>query len=1420
MVDRKDRESDANPEPLGSADPSPAAKASELIENFRHQLHDMQRAIVQLEQDARAMPEIASALELDVKIDERPVVLPQLADSVELEERDIELKARSAGLAIDRGGWDSRALRKDGDTYAPIETYGKVRLKLTDEAGEAFGNARFRLLARDAAGRELTLAERAADAHGYASVDLNHVRADQFAGLAVEVRQPVGEDAGASGAESLRFEIAEQQLSSHKALGIAHRLRVRGDLVRAPGGLRANPVEDPDADDLSNSPESFGLNEEHVDGNCCLRPNADLPARQYFFRQIVRAQRPQRVTSLAASSTLVAREDIRGPVPYLGESARTYAVRAAQPMLGFVNKYRIGWFPRGRSLGEVLYSLALAPCEQVNLAFIDWTRSERDTRVDATVATERLAHEQHHDRAIEESVDSVLHETQSGSSSSGGGGLSIDLGFFSIGGGGGGTSSSTEGRRSLQADTVQEVSDRIVQRSSAIRSRRSTVVTTSYQRESERIQTRTVRNHNRNHAMTVQYFQVISNYEVRTELVEEQPVLLIPYAIDPAIFDTIPSFNKFRASPSRPITRFLDRHKSVLERAVPRHFRDNFAALRRLLHCADIYGAEAEFATASRWRINIDKNVRRGVDLAITTVDGQLVPLRPLGRPGSGYVEYASDPVRLDRIETLRVNFDPEAAIQDVASGLPGALGNIVEQALELGMKYRIERVDIIARTDINRFLPQRRNLQITLAGAADAELSVDNPSTEFQLDAPDIDFASAQTQQKRDYCELKELIAHIQERPLFYLRLIWLQEDPERRAMRFDRLLFNGLPLIDRIQNRPVGVQGNYVAFPLLEGRRLVEQETPEHFVSKRLVTLPTRGVFAEVFLSCCNATEKMDVERLRTPETECAGEAPQIAPITAGSRRDRADTTPAGLPAPMVNIQAPPAIPDPAGLSGALNVLGTPNIFRDLSRGAELLQFINNATKEAFTSTRQHRAAMDQLAGDILRGVVSAYTGVPIGSSGGGGGAAASGTAPISSPSGDGAGAVRNTTPGRSAASPAAGAMGQVGSADVRDTSPSQLAAQLQNVRRAYEQGQISEAQMRERSNSLLGGVSAGTLDDGNEPVILLEQGAGTEARAFGPSSADAGNTLDLAVRVRNLPDGGQGRFAREDSARTHISHRAGTATTVTGVLPGLSAIDYLVEDAAGATRASIKIPVSVPQFVQVVEEAAALDAALAALQVDDVKVTVLETARNTAAQLLRTANVRVLWTMAPFNEDLPASFQPGQPAAGKATRVTLRGDPPQPGLIGRTPGAPLPGPANPAEDIAVFPGALDDAVGVDLDTTVRLTVQALQAADMTDPDLKHLAIRVIGRAIGFTLAHEILHGLLGFEIPTGHNSPAIPGDIMNHGSELGITDRTGIVVTDNTSFPAPGSFDDQGFGAMARVTATTQAVIDRFFPVPPAF
>ena len=1403
-------------------DSSAVDEAKKIADDFRHGLHDLQRTIVDLQQRVRKMPELAGTLELETKVDVRPPMLPEIAEEVRLEEHDVEVLERSRLVKpIETGDWTRSAFYKEGDEYLPIETYGKVRLQFRDDKGTPLSGTAFRLVATQAETNQLViLGARHADQNGYAAIRLSDVEPSKFKDLRVEVERESGGDDDQHD-RVIRLDIGAAQIDTHGPMGLAHRFLLNDPVKRRPGDVITNAVDDPDADDLDISPDSFGLTEEHVDGNCCLRPNTDLPSRQYFFRQIVRATRRASVHALSTRDALQSRAGIQGPVPYLDESASTYVVKGAQPMLGYVNSYRMGWYPKGRSLGELLYSLALAPCEQVNLAFIDWMRSERDTRRESNVQSERLAHELGHDRSIEESVDSVLTEHQSGSTRALGGGLSVDLGFISFGGGGGGTTSSTEGRRELQADTVQEVSDRIVQRSSSMRSRRSTVVTTSHQRESERIQTRTVRNHNRNHAMTIQYFQVISNYEVRTELVEEKPVILVPYEIDNAIFDQLPRFEKFRVSPSRPITRFLDRHKSVLQRYVPRKYRDNFVALRRLLHCQDIYGIEKEFATASRWRIDLDQNLRPGVTLAIETDDGQLIALNALGSPKSGFAEFSSDPVRMDRVESLRVSFDPEAAVKGTLGDLPSFLGDAVSSVIEQSVSFKIKNAVITARTDVNRFLPERRNLRIQLASDPSVTLSASNPSASISLSPPNIDFSSALTQEKKDYCELKELVAHIQERPLLYLRLIWLREDPERRAMRFDRINFNGIPLIDRIINRPVGVTGNYVAFPLLEGRRLVEVDTPTHFISKRLVSLPTRGVFAEAFLSCCNATEKLDVDRLRTPETECADSAPQIGPIVPASRQSRGNTIPTDFASPIVNIQNPPSVPDPSGLAGAFNVLGMPNIFRDLSRGAELLQFINNATKEAFTSTRQHRAAMDQLAGDLVRGIVSGATGIPIPSSGGNKGAASSGTKPITTSKEAGAGAVKNTSP-KSKSSAANDALTSANSASVRQTSPSQIAAQLQNVKRAFEAGQINEQQMKERSNSILGGIqSTNPLEIGDGPVIILDAPASTEGRAFNPHSADVTGVISMQATVQNLPEGGRARWAREDTSTIEISHRDGATTEVTGVKPGLTAIDYIVEDSTGDAAASIKIPLSVPQFVAIGENSAEFDAVLTAFQIDDIKNVVLQEARAVARNLLSTVNVRTVWTMAPFNESLPAQFGAGQAAAGQATTVTLRGNPGTTCELGVTPVAPAVGPAHPNEQITIHPGALDD-VGCawDVDESIRAVVNVMKTQDFTDVPTKDLARRIFGRCIGFAIAHEILHALLGFQIPTGHNSPAIPGDIMNNGVDLSFLDFTGIEINDMPNFPDPASFVDHGIPSIARLGATNQAIANRFFPVPPAF
>lgn len=133
---------------------------------------------------------------------------------------------------------------------------------------------------------------------------------------------------------------------------------------------------------------------------------------------------------------------------------------------------------------------------------------------------------------------------------------------------------------------------------------------------------------------------------------------------------------------------------------------------------------------------------------------------------------------------------------------------------------------------------------------------------------------------------------------------------------------------------------------------------------------------------------------------------------------------------------------------------------------------------------------------------------------------------------------------------------------------------------------------------------------------------------------------------------------------------------------------------------------------------------------------------------------------------------------------------------------------------------PGAFDDNIAAgsagDVDDANRQVLQAMQGLDFNDVRLINLAIEIVGRLIGETLAHEILHALLGFRIPTGHNTPAIADDILNHGTDRSFQNRTGIDLINLPNFPDVGSFSDTGIGFINIPTATTQAHINATFPI----
>jgi hypothetical protein len=205
----------------------------------------------------------------------------------------------------------------------------------------------------------------------------------------------------------------------------------------------------------------------------------------------------------------------------------------------------------------------------------------------------------------------------------------------------------------------------------------------------------------------------------------------------------------------------------------------------------------------------------------------------------------------------------------------------------------------------------------------------------------------------------------HLQQHKEYYNRLIWLSEDPLIRAARFDNAPYKwdaNSALLDHLDNRAVEIISSWMAFSTpdktindtvqaLVAPRLGNVEEPDQILNERLITLPTRGLFAEAKLGHCNASEEIDNTRFWDWQTSPIPHlAPEIAPVTPVTPQpQQQNLQPTAFPQSLVNIVNPPSEPDPTGLAAALNVLATPNIFRDMSGQAlveDLLKKLSDNT------------------------------------------------------------------------------------------------------------------------------------------------------------------------------------------------------------------------------------------------------------------------------------------------------------------------------------------------------------------------------------------------------------------------------------------------------------------------------------------
>jgi hypothetical protein len=1123
---------------------------------------------------------------------------------------------------------------------------------------------------------------------------------------------------------------------------------------------------------------------------------------------------------------------------------------------GHILHFKQEWIADGYSMGRLLYSLPLAPGQKKQIAVLDWERRESAIRQESLEEVESLQATLSRDRDIGEMVNSVLTESSRGGSSAStsafGGGLGIGAiigpvgGLLGIGGGASNANSTAwqNSSRNVSANSLQTLRDRTSQAAASMRAQRSTVIQTVSQGERVAVTTESVANYNHCHAMTMEYFEVLRHLIVRQRLVDVQECLFVPLQMSrfdrakalrwrntlkdvvptralKAGFDALERIENNYEGSDMPVGAYADEKIDYLEGeltirfqlARPRDKDDDFDPaqwqwMSILLPMINAQEAYSNFLKDQKLKDRIFLE-QLGPGIARAFVD-----LMTLSWVDNNDVEH---PLPIDT--TLLSNFTNDTQLA-VSLRLSGAVppvarkdikfikisefafpGILFFNVLPAGSRVIVDGGQMSYRTKFSSgYLFRSGRVSNDLTGS-DA-VRIYTPLNLQELRKP----------REEDKELARRLLDHLNENIERSHHRIWERLSDARLFMLLDGFEApnsGGRSVASVVENRVIGIAGNSLILPVAPGFHLdptfnqdverpidlLEHYQPNTPIEPVRVAIPTRGVYAEAVMGACNSCEVKEEERFwRWEESPIPDNPPAILPTSTDTRRAEPPNLEAkDFPAPIIAMQAAPAAPDPTGLAGALNLLGQSGLFKDitglegnqrnaleaLKSSLQTAQFFGekagnlalqgrmnkdiDKTMRAIESAKQQGLLSDDQAKQLTQGAIQSMMGA----------------GPSTEPKAMATDDIKQVTD-------TAGA----NSAAVKVTRPS---------------GEQVEVDAR----------SGAAEDRATRPIIILSTDTSSaQTRAFNPTANDKSGIITVEAQFRNAPEGSLLRWSSPDATALKIDNPASNSTRVRGLKPGKRDLDVELLDGGGSRIASMKLKLSVPQYVQVVEDAAAFDTALANIHLTGMKAQVIGHAKPVVEQVLRTSNVRVYWQVGGLNEALPA----GVPATSVMT-VTLRDSDPS-GVLGRT---------NPPgavdrfdEKIDVFVGAYDDPDDIDVDTETQALIIQLESSLSSDPSLNDLAAKVYGRLVGETMAHEIVHGLLWDQInaPSDHNSPPIANDLMNAGVDRTFQQRTGMQNTAQVSPVQPSHFVDHGLATIGSLQATNQAIMNTHFPVPPNF
>jgi hypothetical protein len=640
----------------------------------------------------------------------------------------------------------------------------------------------------------------------------------------------------------------------------------------------------------------------------------------------------------------------------IGLSGTTIGVQRTVPMagtlgLGYVLNLAQVWKYDGLTLGNLVYSLPLAPGEQQRIAV-----SERVATA-AVSDTERLdiAERQHSalredtsaqatfDSAFEEHVNASSSYRNEARSSSWGvaGGVGAVLGpvAFGIGAGGGGGKSSNNGNVQSALDgvrtytsTATESMHRGVERQAAARrSAQRTSIRLATETDRETVTTKVITNHNKAHALTIQYWEVLRKFAGTTAVEGVNLVCFVP--LDVVRF--LPPGQQLElanltAVDTRPevLARYglLHRHADAVQPNLPGFHREglrileDFAAnaLAQVNLTAPATNVLA-FSLTGKYipyeRLWVHVLVRGGRRIGPVYLDSPLTVFSPntFGtraevlaelkrlRAEGAEVQMTGSitiPEAIDQSEVI--GFEIRRAFDTLDTQLDPAKN---PQYLALKGLEKLFNIDLSVFESAVRLLPAElerelggpfvRAFTVRLNNAVDS-IAADSLATAIELPPSGLPVPAIERQPTLGFRELMKIertLQHVVRNTLTYSKAVWTSLTPEERVVMLEGLTIglpeNGLdadglndpsqhvPLLNCVANQVLGYFGNCMIMPFSIPAALAVQLAGEPDPDGRERTPLTTGTIQDALTHFHRQAFSPPVSHFTLPTRGVLGEA-----------------------------------------------------------------------------------------------------------------------------------------------------------------------------------------------------------------------------------------------------------------------------------------------------------------------------------------------------------------------------------------------------------------------------------------------------------------------------------------------------------------------------------------------------------------